>query len=74
MTNCPVALILREGWPFFNGANSAVRPAEEKQRMASTNNRGKEGKRSGSATSPAKAGSQSPQTGKSATKSGPKKK
>jgi hypothetical protein len=42
--------------------------------MASTNNRGKEGKRSGSATTPAKAGSQSPQTGKSATKSGSKKK
>jgi hypothetical protein len=41
--------------------------------MAGTSNRGKEGKRSGSATTPARAGSQSPQTGKSATKSGGKK-
>ncbi len=43
--------------------------------MAGTNDkRGNEGKRSGTATSPAKAGSQSPQTGKSQSKSGAKKK
>jgi hypothetical protein len=42
--------------------------------MASTNDRGKEGKRSGSAQTPARAGSQSPQTGKSQTKAGAKKK
>lgn len=42
--------------------------------MASTSNRGNEGKRSGSATTPARAGSQSPQTGKSQTKSNPRKK
>lgn len=41
--------------------------------MAGTTDRGKEGKRSGSATTPARAGSQSPQTGKSQSKSGPKK-
>ena len=42
--------------------------------MAGTNNRGREGKRSGSATTPARAGSHSPQTGKSQTKTGAKKK
>jgi hypothetical protein len=42
--------------------------------MAGTTNRGREGKRSGSAQTPARAGSQSPQTGKSPTKAGAKKK
>lgn len=42
--------------------------------MAGTNDRGKDGKRSGAMTAPARAGSQSPQTGKSQSKSGSKKK
>lgn len=59
-------------WPAALAAYLHSTAAEES--MASTNDRGKEGKRSGSTTSAAKAGSQSPQTGKSQSKSGAKKK